>query len=97
MHINALVSDKQHLPASSISFTMDYLEASPDELGLDSTLMFNAADDLSIVQFISLCDPAHKLTVQLSHVTLLQHCHWEIDYRNLSEVCPIIPIIYRIR
>jgi hypothetical protein len=37
-------------------------------------VMHNAAVDIAIINFITLCDPAQELSDQLSHVTLLQQC-----------------------
>ena len=47
---------------------------SPQDLGLDPALMRNTTEDMTIVNYITLCDPAQELTDQLSHVTLLQQC-----------------------
>ena len=46
---------------------------SPTELGLDPTLMFNAADDVSILRFVQLCDPALESDIA-SHNDLLHQC-----------------------
>jgi hypothetical protein len=75
MHINALVSDTQHIPGT-LNVIYDGLSRnkSPEELGLNSSLLYNAIHDQSIVEFITLCDPAHELTDHLSHVTLLHQC-----------------------
>ena len=47
---------------------------SPTELGLDPTLMFNAANDASVLRFVQLCDPALELSDIQSHNDLLHQC-----------------------
>ena len=75
IHINALVSDTHHIPGK-LNQIYDGLSrhVPPEDLGLNPTLTLKAAVDISIVHFISICDPARELTDQLSHVTLLQQC-----------------------
>jgi hypothetical protein len=75
MHINALVSDTHHIPGQ-LNKIYDGLSrhVSPEDLGLNPALMHHATEDMTIINFIALCDPARELTDQLSHVTLLQQC-----------------------
>ena len=68
MHLKATLSDTEHIPGK-INVIFDGLSrnVSPQELGLDPTLMFPAATDNVVVQFISLCDPAQELSDMTSH------------------------------
>jgi len=75
MHINASLSDTQHIPGiMNVLFDGLSRHVSPTELGLDPTLMFNAADDVSILRFVQLCDPALELSDIASHNDLLHQC-----------------------
>ncbi len=75
MHINASLSDTQHIPGiMNVLFDGLSRHISPTELGLDPTLMFNAADDVSILRFVQLCDPALELSDIQSHHDLLHQC-----------------------
>ena len=75
MHINASLSDTQHIPGiMNVLFDGLSRHLSPTELGLDPTLMFNAADDASVLRFVQLCDPALELSDIQSHNDLLHQC-----------------------
>ena len=75
MHINASLSDTQHIPGiMNVLFDGLSRHVSPTELGLDPTLMFNFADDVSILRFIQLCDPALELSDIASHNDFLHQC-----------------------
>jgi hypothetical protein len=75
MYINATLSDTQHIPGvMNVLFDGLSRNVSPTELGLDPTLMFNAAADVLIVQFVQLCDPALELSDISSHNDLLHQC-----------------------
>jgi hypothetical protein len=75
MHINASLSETQHIPGiMNVLFDGLSRNISPTELGLDPTLMFNAAADISILRFVQLCDPALELSDIASHIDLLHQC-----------------------
>ena len=75
MHINASLSDTQHIPGiMNVLFDGLSRHISPTELGLDPTLMFNATDDVSVLRFVQLCDPALELSDIQSHNDLLHQC-----------------------
>jgi hypothetical protein len=75
MHINASLSETQHIPGiMNVLFDGLSRNISPTELGLDPTLMFNAAADVSILRFVQLCDPALELSDIASHIHLLHQC-----------------------
>ena len=75
MHINATLSDTQHIPGvMNVLFDGLSQHVSPTELGLDPALMFNAAADISILRFVQLCDPALELSDIASHNDLLHQC-----------------------
>lgn len=75
MHIDAIVSDTEHIP-DKLNVIFDGLSRNvpPEDLGLDPSLMFQASTDTVVVQFIALCDPKHELTDMHSHIVLLQQC-----------------------
>ena len=75
MHLNATLADTEHIPGKlNVIFDGLSRHVSPEDLGLDPTLMFSADTDDTIVQFITLCDPANELTDMSSHVKLLHTC-----------------------
>ena len=75
MHLNATLADTEHIPGKlNVIFDGLSRHVSPEDLGLDPTLMFPADTDDIIVQFITLCDPANELTDMSSHVNLLHTC-----------------------
>ena len=54
MHINASLSDTQHIPGiMNVLFDGLSRHVSPTKLGLDPTLMFNAANDVSILRYVT--------------------------------------------
>ena len=68
MHINATLSDTQHIPGvTNVLFDDLSRNVLPTEMGLDPTLMFNTTADVSILHFIQLCDPAIELLYIASH------------------------------
>lgn len=74
------MSNTEHIPGKlnvifdGLSVLRDNLSwnISPQEVGLDPTLMFPAATDDIVVQFISLCDLTQELSDMSSHTELLQ-------------------------
>ena len=76
MHVHAQLVTTEHIPGS-MNTTFDGLSrnVSPAELGLDPTLMYPAASDSAITEFIQLCNPAIPLTDMLSHTSLLKQCY----------------------
>ena len=75
MHLNATLVDTEHIPGKlNVIFDGLSRRVSPQDLGLDPTLMFPADNDITIVQFINLCDPADELTDMASHIDLLRTC-----------------------
>ena len=75
MHLNANLADAEHVPGV-LNIVFDGLSrnVSPQELGLDPLLMYNAAADDAIVQIVQLCNPTEQLSDMLSHTALLQLC-----------------------
>ena len=75
MHLNANLADAEHVPGV-LNIVFDGLSrnVSPQELGLDPLLMYNAAADDPIVQIVQLCNPLQELTDMSSHTALLQLC-----------------------
>jgi hypothetical protein len=47
---------------------------SPQELGLDPLLMYNATADDAMIQMVRLCNPADQLSDMTSHTAFLQQC-----------------------
>ena len=75
MHLNANLAEAEHVPGV-LNTVFDGLprNVSPQKLGLDPLLMYNAAADDAIVQLVQLCNPAEQLSDMTSHTALLQHC-----------------------
>jgi hypothetical protein len=75
MHLNAQLTDTEHVPGSmNIMFDGLSRNISPEQLGLDPLLMYQAVADNAISQFIQLCNPQTQLTNMESHTALLKHC-----------------------
>jgi len=75
MHLQANLVSTEHVPGfMNIVFDGLSRNVSPEELGLDPALSYDAEGDTSVLQFIQLCNPAIQLTNMLSHTTLLQQC-----------------------
>ena len=75
MHLNATITDTEHIPGKlNVIFDGLSRNVSPQQLGLDPTLMFNVANDSAVVEFIALCDPEQSLSDITSHTQLLQQC-----------------------
>jgi hypothetical protein len=75
MHLNATLSETEHVPGSmNILFDGLSRNVSPEDLGLDPLLMYQAAGDYAVNQFIQLCNPADQLSDMISHTTLLRQC-----------------------
>ena len=75
MHLNATITDTEHIPGKlNVIFDGLSRNVSPQQLGLDPTLMFNVANDSAVVEFIALCDPEQPLSDITSHTQLLQQC-----------------------
>jgi hypothetical protein len=75
MHLNATLSETEHIPGSmNILFDGLSRNVSPEDLGLDPLLMFQAAADEAVNQFIQLCNPSDQLSDMMSHTTLLRQC-----------------------
>ena len=74
MHLNANLADAEHVPGV-LNIVFDGLSrnVSPQELGLDPFLMYNAAADDAIVQLVQICNPAEQLSDMTSHTALLRH------------------------
>ena len=80
MHLNAHLVETEHVPgALNVVFDGLSRNVSPEQLGLDPSLMYTVADDLAMNEFIQLCNPALRLTDMASHTSLLKQC-----YRLLS-------------
>lgn len=80
MHLNAHLVETEHVPgAMNVVFDGLSRNVSPEQLGLDPSLMYTVADDLAMNEFIQLCNPALRLTDMTSHTSLLKQC-----YRLLS-------------
>ena len=75
MHLNAQLAETEHIP-NSMNIMFDGLSrnVSPEQLGLDPLLMFQAAADDAVSQFIQLCNPETPLTDIVSHTILLKQC-----------------------
>jgi hypothetical protein len=75
MHLNANLAEAEHVPGI-LNTVFDGLSrnVSPQELGLDPLLMYNATEDDAIVRIVQLCDPADQLSDMASHTALLQQC-----------------------
>ena len=75
MHLNASLADAEHVPGV-LNIVFDGLSrnVSPQKLGLDPLLMYNATADDSIVQIVQLCNPLQQLSDMASHTALLQLC-----------------------
>jgi len=75
MHLNANLAETEHIPGV-LNIVFDGLSRSvlPQELGLDPSLMYNAAADDAIVQIVQLCNPTEQLSDMSSHTALLQLC-----------------------
>jgi hypothetical protein len=75
MHLDATLSETEHVPGSmNILFDGLSRNVSPEDLGLDPSLMYQAAEDNAVNQFIQLCNPADQLSDMISHTTLLRQC-----------------------
>jgi hypothetical protein len=75
MHLDATLSETEHVPGSmNILFDGLSRNVSPQDLGLDPLLMYQAAGDYAVNQFIQLCNPADQLSDMISHTTLLRQC-----------------------
>ena len=75
MHLNATITDTEHIPGKlNVIFDGLSRNVSPQQLGLDPTLMYPAASDTAVIQFIALCDPEQPLSDITSHTQLLQKC-----------------------
>ena len=75
MHLNATITDTEHIPGKlNVIFDGLSRNVSPQQLGLDPTLMYPAASDTAVIQFIALCDPEQPLSDITSHTQLLQQC-----------------------
>jgi hypothetical protein len=75
MHLNAQLTDTEHVPGSmNIMFDGLSRNISPEQLGLDPLLMYEVVADNAISQFIQLCNPQTQLTNMESHTALLKHC-----------------------
>jgi hypothetical protein len=75
MHLNANLAEAEHVPGV-LNTVFDGLSrnVSPQELGLDPLLMYNATADETIVRIVQLCNPADPLTDMDSHTALLHEC-----------------------
>jgi len=76
MHLHVQLADTEHIPGSmNIVFDGLSRNVSPEELGLDPSLLYPTAADSTINEFINLCNPAIQLTDMLSHTSLLKQCY----------------------
>ena len=75
MHLNANLAETEHVPGV-LNTVFDGLSCnvSPQELGLDPLLMYDATADGAIVQIVQLCNPADQLSDMTSHTALLRQC-----------------------
>jgi hypothetical protein len=75
MHLDATVAATTHIPGK-LNIIYDGLSRllTPSELGLDSSLEYNASNDKSMLEFLQLCDPDAALDTIESHVNLLRSC-----------------------
>ena len=75
MHLNANLAEAEHVPGV-LNTVFDGLSrnVSPQELGLDPLLMYNATADDAMLQIVQLCNPADQLSDMTSHTALLQKC-----------------------
>jgi hypothetical protein len=78
MHLNANLAEAEHVPGV-LNTVFDGLSrnVSPQELGLDPLLMYNATADDAIIWIVQLCNPVD----QLSDMASIQH------YYNNVLVC----------
>jgi hypothetical protein len=84
MHLQAHLVSTEHVPGfMNIVFDGLSRNVSPQELGLDPALSYDAEGDTSVLQFIQLCNPAIQLTNMLSHTTLLQQCSHLLSTQSL--------------
>jgi hypothetical protein len=75
MHLNANLAEAEHVPGV-LNTVFDGLSfnVSPQELGLDLLLMYNATADDAMVQILQFCNPADRLSDMAPHTALLQQC-----------------------
>ena len=75
LHLNATVSVATHIPGK-LNIIYDGLSRllTPSELGLDSSLEYNASNDEQMLSCLRLCDPDAALDTIESHVNLLRTC-----------------------
>ena len=75
MHLNANLAEAEHVPGV-LNTVFDGLSrnVSPQVLGLDPLLMYNATADDAMVHIVRLCNPADQLSDMTSHTALLQQC-----------------------
>jgi hypothetical protein len=75
MHLNANLAEAEHVPGV-LNTVFDGLSrnVSPQELGLDPLLMYNATADDAIIRIVNLCNPVDQLSDMASHKALLQQC-----------------------
>jgi hypothetical protein len=71
MHLEATVAETTHIP-EKLNIIHDELSRllTPSELGLDSTLEYDASNDKSMLEFLQLCDPDAALDTIESHINL---------------------------
>jgi hypothetical protein len=75
MHLDATVAIATHIPGK-LNIIYDGLSRllTPSELGLDSSLEYNASTDGQLLSFLELCDPDAALDTIESHMHLLRTC-----------------------
>jgi hypothetical protein len=75
MYLDATVAVTTHIPRK-LNIIYDGLSRllTPSELGLDSSLEYNASNDESMLEFLHLCDPDAALHTIKSHMNLLSSC-----------------------
>ena len=75
MHLDATVAVATHIPGK-LNIIYDGLSRllTPSELGLDSSLEYDASADGQLLSFLELCDPDAALDTIESHMHLLRTC-----------------------
>jgi len=75
MHLDCHVATTKHIPGKmNVIFDGLSRNRSPDELGLDPTMMYNASMDIPLLEFLSACDPEQPLVTITDHIELLCTC-----------------------
>jgi hypothetical protein len=75
MHLDARVAVTTHIPGK-LNIIFDGLSRllSPADVGLDTSLEYNARDDATLLQILQLCDPEATIDTIADHIHVLASC-----------------------